>query len=205
MFGFIKLSVFRLQWRRRNKHNFTVAKTIFPINSVEVGSASYGGINVLDFGEKYKLNIGSFCSIGPNVTFVLQADHNMDYFSTYPFKVKLLGERSEAASKGNIIVEDDVWIGCGSIILSNVHIHQGAVIAAGAVVTKDVPPYAIVAGNPAKLIRYRFSDEVIARMLGVNYSNFTGSICKENLELLYTNLRENDNWKECIEKIKLLV
>ncbi len=205
MFGFIKFSVFRLQWRRRNKHNFTVAKNMFPMNSVEIGNSSYGGINVLDFGGDYKLNIGSFCSIAPNVTFVLQADHTMDYFSTYPFKVKLLGERSEAISKGNITVKDDVWIGCGVIVLSGVTIGQGAVIAAGAVVTHDVSPYAIVAGNPAKVIRYRFSDEVIAEMLDFDYSNLSNLICKENSELLYINLRKSDNWRKCIERMKELV
>lgn len=205
MFGFIRLLIFRLHWRKRNKHNFTVAKTLFPIDSVEVGNSSYGGIRVLDFGGDYKLSIGSFCSIGPNVTFVLQADHNMNYFSTYPFKVKLMGEQSEAVSKGNITVKDDVWIGCGVIILSGITIGQGSVIAAGAIVTHDVPPYAIVAGNPAKVIRYRFSDEVIARMLDFDYLNLTSSICKENAKLLYTNLHETDNWSECIEKIKLLV
>lgn len=84
----------------------------------------------------------------------------MSGVSTYPFKRKLFHGGEEAVSKGDIIVGDDVWVGYGATILSGVHIGQGAVIAAGAVVNKDVPPYAIVGGIPAKVIKYRFSESV---------------------------------------------
>lgn len=72
--------------------------------------------------------------------------------------------KHEATSKGDIVVKDDVWIGYGSIILSGVHIGQGAVIAAGSVVSHDVPPYAIVGGVPARLIKYRFSEEMTKKL-----------------------------------------
>jgi len=96
-----------------------------------------------------------------DVLFLLGGNHNIETFSTYPFKVMILGEKKEAWSKGPIIVEDDVWIGTRAMILSGVRIGQGAIIAAGAVVTKDVPPYSIVGGNPAKIIKYRFYKNLI--------------------------------------------
>ena len=94
----------------------------------------------------------------------------------------------EAISKGDIIVDDDVWIGYGATILSGVHIGQGAVIAAGAVVTKDVPPYAIVGGVPAKVIKYRFSPEIIQQLMKLDYSKLTEDMIRERIDDLYTSL-----------------
>ena len=100
--------------------------------------------------------IGNYISIAQNVHFLLDVEHFANHISTYPFKVKLLhSQKSESFSKGDIIIDDDVWIGYGATILSGVRIGQGAVVATGAVVTSDVPPYAIVGGVPAKVIKYR--------------------------------------------------
>ena len=109
------------------------------------------------------------------VLFLLGDDHNLNYLMTFPHRAKILKEcPAEATSKGNIVVDDDVWIGYGATILSGVHISQGAVIAAGAVVTHDVPPYAIAGGVPAKVIKYRFEQPVI---LSLEYRiNFVGSM-----------------------------
>ncbi len=102
----------------------------------------------------------------------------------------------EAKTKGDIIVDDDVWIGYGATILSGVHIGQGAVVAAGAVVSKDVPPYAIVGGVPAKVIKYRFNQEMIHELLNVDYSKLTKKMVEEHVGDLYKPLTDAEqlNW-----------
>ena len=97
-------------------------------------------------------------------------------------------EEQEGTSKGNITVDDDVWIGFRSTILSGVHIGQGAVIAAGSVVTKDVPPYAIVGGVPAKVIKYRFPSNIINELLKIDYKKMTEDMIKEHINELYNEL-----------------
>ncbi|MDY6420297.1 MAG: CatB-related O-acetyltransferase [Succinivibrio dextrinosolvens] len=117
-------------------------------------------MNILDNNSLSKLKIGSFCSIAPKVTFILNSDHYTNNLSSFPFKVMCLGShKSEAISYGDIVVDDDVWIGYGATILSGIHVGQGAIIAAGAVVSKDVPPYAIVGGVPARIINSSFPDK----------------------------------------------
>lgn len=190
MIGLIKLYFFKRKWRRLNKHNETTAKCLFPINSVKIGKATYGKLYVLDAGGSSRLNIGCFCSIGPDVKFVLNVEHGLFYLSTYPFKVKMLGNKSEALSKGNINVGDDVWFGCGAIILSGINIGQGAVIAAGAVVTHDVPPYAVMAGNPAKILHFRFSSDIIKELLNIDFNRLTSNYCAENVNSFYTIIQD---------------
>ena len=143
----------RKKWGRANTHNGTKMGNIFPIESVQVGNCTYGVLNVLVDNYGSKLTIGNFCSIATRVTFVLCSEHNTKNISSFPYKVHIMGEKYEAISKGNIVVDDDVWIGYGAIIMSGVHIAQGAVVAAGAVVVTDIPPYAIVGGVPAKIIK----------------------------------------------------
>lgn len=186
----IKRKKFKMKWRKKNPHNSTTAASIFDINKVDVGIYTYGDIDVLDFDTPSKLTIGNFCSIAPNVLFCLGADHRIDTISSFPYKVKVLGEEYEAISKGDIVVADDVWIGYGTKIMSGVYIGQGAVIAAGAVVTKDIPPYAIAGGVPAKVIKYRFSEEIIAELLKVDYSQLNEDMVREHIGDLYQNLTD---------------
>lgn len=188
--------IFQNNWRKANKHNFTVSVNIFPISQVSVGNDTYGGIYVLAFNLEAKLIIGHYCSIAPGVKFLLSADHYRDHISSYPFRVKINQEKLEGVSKGHIIVEDDVWIGENAIILSGIHIAQGAVVAAGAVVTKDVPPYAVVGGNPARVIKYRFSDELIKELLKVDFGKLTKEMAREHIDDLYQKLEgiEQLNW-----------
>ena len=100
-------------------------------------------------------------------------------------------EEQEAVTKGPIVLEDDVWIGQDSIILSGVTIGRGSVIAAGSVVTKSVEPYSIVGGNPARLIRYRFDDELRLKMMSVNFEKLDNNFVTQNIEKLYSDSSED--------------
>lgn len=170
-----------------NPHNSTYAVNAFDAALVSVGKMTYGGIQVYSAAPLSRLIIGSFCSIAPEVVFVMNNEHRTDTISSFPFKVKMLkSEPYEAASKGGITVGDDVWIGARATILDGVTIGQGAVVAAGAVVAKDVPPYAIVGGVPAKVIRYRFSGEMVERLMGIDYGKLDAGFVGRNLEGFYS-------------------
>jgi len=123
-----------------------------------------------------RLTIGAFCSMAPDATFMLGGNHRPDCVSTFPFRIRLnlsnAQEDGSAASKGNIVVGNDVWIGSGAVILSGVTIGDGAVIGAHAVVATDVRPYAIVVGNPAREARRRFTDAQVAALLEIAWWNW---------------------------------
>ena len=159
-------------WRTKNRNNTTKCTSNFPVEQVEVGSFTYGTVDTLIFSDDLRLKIGSCCSIAPAVNFLVGADHVMNNISTFPFKVKVLGEKYEAISKGDIIVQDDVWIGYDAVIMAGVTIGDGAIIGTRAVVTKDVEPYSIVGGVPAKEIRKRFSPEVIKKLMEIQWWNW---------------------------------
>lgn len=152
----IRWKKFLREWRKRNIHNFTKPTRGVPFECIKIGTGTYGNISTYWCNRDSKLIIGNFCSIADEVAFLLSVEHPLDQTSTYPFNT-MYGNKGyvDAISKGDIIIEDDVWIGFRATIMSGVHIKQGAVIAAGAVVTKDVPPYAIVGGVPAKILKYR--------------------------------------------------
>ena len=189
-----------LTWREINAHNGTTCENNFEMESVSIGRYTYGPLTVLNFGKGYRLKIGSFCSIASGVVFDVCGDHFVGHLSTFPFKAKALGgPLTEAISKGDIIIDDDVWIGQNAIILSGVHIGQGAVVGAGAVVTADIPPYAIVGGVPASVIKYRFSKNIIDYLLLLDYSSLTEDLIKEHIDVLYTPIKELE-----LEEIKRL-
>ena len=182
----------RRKWRKMNQHNETTMVNMFPLDNVSVGKYTYGEIEALIFNKKYRLNIGSFCSIGPHVTFVVSAEHNYKNVSSFPFRAKCFTRdiMADGIGKGNITIGDDVWIGCNSTILSGVTIGQGAVVAAGTVVDKNIPPYAIVGGVPAKIIKYRFSNEIIERLVSLDYSCWSIEDFKKYENELYTEVNE---------------
>lgn len=122
-------------------------------------------------GRLPEIRIGKKCSIAINTTFVM-ANHLVDRFTTSPAPRNLFNHQegnNSGYSKGNILIENDVWIGANTTILDGITIGNGAVIAAGSVVTKDVPAYAIVGGNPAKLIKYRFSSKIIDKIESLRF------------------------------------
>ena len=146
------------------------------------------------------LTIGSFCSIANGVKFILSAEHPMDHLLTYPVQELITRDGMDARSKGDIRVDDDVWIGCGAMIMSGVHIHQGAVVAAGAIVTKDVPPYAIVAGVPAKVLGYRFDEELRRKLLEIDFSQIDEAFVKEHRDLFVESQKDFVKYLEELPK-----
>lgn len=189
------------EWKQKNLHNFTTLGVATNPNVITVGRGTYGVLNVeAPSNEKAKLVIGNFCSIGPNVHFILASEHPYHGFSTYPFKVKLGLQQYEAKSKGDIIVDDDVWIGHGVIINSGVHIGRGAIVASGAVVVKDVEPYCIVGGNPAKQIKYRFADNIRKKLMKIDFANLNTDEIAKNSDVAYMEITE-DNVDKIIETI----
>lgn len=185
------------EWLKKNGHNNTVLLEYADISTVKVGNYTYGGLRVKNDRSDRKISIGSFCSIGNDVVFLVGQEHDYSRISTFPFKARCLrSEKFEASSKGDIIIDDDVWIGYGAKILSGVHIGQGAIVGAGAVVTKDVEPYAIVAGIPAKEIRKRFNKNMVEALLKVDYGKLTREIVEAHIEELYEPLvnKEQLQW-----------
>ncbi|RMO70147.1 hypothetical protein ALQ35_03154 [Pseudomonas fluorescens] len=125
------------------------------------GIGTYGDLKVHDWHEGTTLRVGAYTSIAGNVEVYLGGHHRTDWLSCYPFpaKVKSLAHITDfGGSKGDVTIGNDCWISSHAKILSGVTIGNGAVVAAGSIVTKDVAPYAIVGGNPAKHIRWRFDE-----------------------------------------------
>lgn len=139
-----------------------------------------------------KLYIGKFCSIACGVRFLFNsANHSMASLSTYPFPIFFeewgldVSRITDAwDNKGDIVVGNDVWIGYEAVILAGVTIGDGAIIGTRAVVTKDVPPYTIVGGVPAKVIRKRFSDDVISALLKTKWWDWPADKIAKNIEAI---------------------
>ncbi|WP_352629335.1 CatB-related O-acetyltransferase [Mesorhizobium sp. M0496] len=118
------------------------------------------------------MTIGAFCAFAREVIFICQANHPTETASNFGLQDQILGTKTSMEylrTKGPIVIGNDVWVGARATIMSGVTIGDGAVVAACSVVTKDVPPYAIVAGNPARVIKYRFSEDTIAAMLKIRW------------------------------------
>jgi acetyltransferase-like isoleucine patch superfamily enzyme len=180
-----------LKWRDLNRHNFTyVANSAddnpFPISLVKVGNYCYGPLHVISYGSHDEsLQIGNFCSIANGVIFLLGGEHKLSTISTFPFqRIFVDNNKVETFSKGPIVLEDDVWVGTNAMILSGVKLAQGTVVAAGSIVTKSTEPYSIVGGNPARIIKKRFSDEIIQKLLTVNIADFDPMYIRNNIDLL---------------------
>jgi virginiamycin A acetyltransferase len=189
----LSLYLFKYKWRKRNNKNFTTISQIFPIECVIVGENTYGCLNVYTFGNlQCKLIIGRNVSIAPGVIFLLAGNHSYNNISQYPFKEHLLGSKPLNTTKGSIKIEDDVWIGYGALILSGIKIGQGSIIAAGSIVTKDVPAYAIVGGNPAKVIKFRFSKKIIDKLIKLDFTILSNQFIKSHIDLFYTKLTDDN-------------
>jgi virginiamycin A acetyltransferase len=159
--------------KRVNPQNLTQVHLAHLVarHGFSIGHASYGRPKVRFAESGAKLAIGHFCSIADGVEILLGGNHRTDWVSTYPFPEfranwpMVAGRADHHASRGDVIIGHDVWLGSQAMILSGVTIGHGAVVGARAVVSRDVPPYAIVAGNPARVLRSRFSPDEVAALL----------------------------------------
>lgn len=146
------------------------------------------------------LQIGDYVCIGPEAVILMGGNHThrIDWFCCYPFADQI---ETAYQSRGKTVIHDGVWIGMRAILLPGITLGEGAVVAAGAVVTKDVAPYTIVGGNPARMTRHRFSANLIERLLRLKiydlpekqFENLRPFLCSENIE----------NLEEAIANIKI--
>lgn len=163
----------------------------------QVGLGTYGTPKVYDWHEGTTLTIGSYCSISFNVQIFLGGHHRTNWISTYPFSAFLEGVKpipGTGFSKGDVKIGSDVWLCANAVILSGVTIGHGAVVANSAVVTKDVEPYSIVGGNPAKLIGYRFDEETRQRLLESSWWEWDESEVRQMYSLLNSD-KMDDFWQ----------
>lgn len=163
---------------------------------LEIGRHTYGHPTIDSYsGSEARVIIGHFCSISPGVLMITGGIHPIEWVSTFPFRTQwnLKGAHGDGtpATRGDIIIGSDVWIGTEAMILSGVSIGHGAVIAARSVVSKDVPPYAIAAGVPAKVVRYRFDEDTIKKLLEIRWWEWDDDRIREAVLLLSsTNVAE---------------
>ena len=141
-----------------------------------------------------KLIIGKFCQIASGITIIMNgANHRMNSVTTYPFNImgngweKVTPSLDELPFKGDTVIGNDVWIGQNVTILPGVHIGDGAIIGANSVVTKDIPAYHIAGGNPSKIIRKRFDDELINYLEQIKWWDWEEKKIFDNLEILCSN------------------
>ncbi len=185
----LRLRRLQKQWRRRNAHNATVLCEPFPLDIVTVGRGSYGELHVMShYPETERLVIGDYVSIAPDVHILLGGNHQTRTLFTYPIRSRVIGGHcaEDARTRGTVTIGDEVWIGYGATILSGVTVGRGAVVAAKAVVTRDVPPFAVVGGNPARIIRYRLPQETVALLDGLRLADIPEQQWGSLLEGLYT-------------------
>jgi len=154
---------------------------------ISVGRFTYGfeNISIRQWGEGASLNIGSFCSLALSINIFLGGNHRIDCITTFPFghiyqdELGGIGILGHPSTRGDVNIGDDVWIGHGVTIMSGITIGSGAVLATNAHVVKDVGPYEIVGGNPAKLLKKRFDDDIIALLMKLRWWDLPVEIIRE--------------------------
>ena len=177
LYKYFKLELLKLKWRLRNRHNSTNLNSICNINNVQVGIKTYGDLNIEFYDKNGSVIIGNYCSIAKKCIFLCGGEHDYKRISTWPFQTKIYQRNKlpiHTKSKDNqskIVVEDDVWLGYDCLILSGVTIGKGSVVGARSIVSKDIPPYSIFAGN--RIIKQRFSNETINKLKEIDFSSIT--------------------------------
>ena len=162
------------------------------------GRYTYGTerIKVLTYGSPNKLIIGSFCSIADNITVYLGGNHRADRVTTFPFGhifqnvFPSYNGEGHPASNGDVVIDNDVWISSGTTIMSGIHVGSGSILANNSHIISEVEPYSIMGGNPARLIKYRFSKEIVDKLLEIAWwdwpeekiNEFAPLLCNSNIE-----------------------
>lgn len=162
------------------------------------GKYTYGKPTIFWGNSGAKLIVGNFCSLAGNIKVYLGGNHKTDWVTTYPFgtvnkavfNTFNVDDHGHPSTKGNVIIGNDVWIGDNVTIMSGVTIGDGAVIACNSHVVKNVEPYSITGGNPAQLIKYRFTSEQIEQLLKIKWwfwddakiNRFTHLLCNDNID-----------------------
>ena len=171
------------------------------------GKHTYGNINLLYQTDDAKLVIGNFCSIGQNMNVYLAGNHRTDWVTTFPFghmnpnvfnKFNGVGHNS---TKGDVIIGNDVWIGDCVTIMSGITIGDGAVVANNSHVVKNVEPYSVVGGNPARFIKYRFTKDQIDKLLEIKWwdwddekiNQYTPLLCNNDIDKFISSALEHEN------------
>jgi len=160
------------------------------------GKYTYGVPKILWENDNATLVVGNFCSIAANVTIYLGGNHRSDWVTTYPFGhihqniFNQFNGIGHPSTKGDVIIGNDVWIGGNATIMSGITIGDGSIIANNSHVVKNVEPYTIVGGNPAKLIRYRFSEQQIEKLLEIKWWNWDDEKINKFSPLLCNNIDE---------------
>ncbi len=174
----------------------------------EIGDWTYGAPRVLSWRQDATLKIGRFCAIADGVTILLGGDHRVDWITTYPLYILFGKEKTFPGfirSKGDVVIGNDVWIGRDALILSGVAIGNGAIVAARSVVTEDVAPYSIVAGNPARHIKFRFNEGVREDLTRIAWWDWPMAKIEENWPFLLSSdiegLRARFRGEDCPEVV----
>jgi acetyltransferase-like isoleucine patch superfamily enzyme len=154
-----------------------------------MGEHSFGWSRIVNLpGDTAKVRIGKYCSLGAGVKIMVGGEHRVDWVTTFPLRVRLglpgANADGHPTTKGDVAIGNDVWVCIDSKILSGVTIGNGAVIGTNAVVAGDVRPYAIVAGNPAREIRRRFSDDVVDALQRIAWWDWPEETVRERIDSL---------------------
>lgn len=160
------------------------------LSRFDIGDKSYGNPKILFSNSGSTLRIGKFVSIADNVVIMLGGEHRTDWVTTYPLNEyfqKWIAVKGHPATKGDVIIGNDVWIGREALILSGVRIGDGAVVGARSVVAKDVKPYSIVSGNPARHIRFRFDPDKISKLMEIEWWNWQDQVIQGAAPYLLSN------------------
>ena len=153
----------------------------------KIGRGTFGRPKVLSWRDGTALEIGSFCSIADTAVIMLGGEHRTDWVTTYPFShfyPEARRFKGHPHTKGDVVIGHDVWIGYEALILSGVHVGDGAVVAARSVVTRSVEPYSIVAGNPARHVKFRFDERAVKALEAIAWWDWPTAKIEEAWPLL---------------------
>lgn len=169
-------------------------KDFYQSDRCDIGDYSYGFIKIIGAHYLKKLTVGKFCSISSDVKAIFDQGHTPNWISTYPLFIAFPEVFDYTKSRENTLtltIGNDVWIGEGAILMPSIVIGDGSILGANTVVTKDVPPYSVVVGNPGNVIKRRFAPEDIEFLLSIKWWNW-------NIEkiLKYGNLLNSSNIRE---------